>query len=78
MAAITRLLFVALVVAAVCFANEPEVRQDSLRSDTLMLLSPVDSTASLFEKERGAWYLPLAVIVATGGLFVLLFTARSK
>jgi len=62
------------VLTVAAFAQAPS---DSLLVDSLMILpdsAVTDSAASL----SSAWLLPLAVIAATGAVFALLFTTRSK
>jgi len=76
MATLSRLLLVILVASVVLAADDSRTASDTTRADTLAL-SALDSTSAR-EPKPGAWYLPLVVIAATGGLFVLLFTTRSK
>ncbi|MCB9366958.1 MAG: hypothetical protein H6506_02775 [Calditrichaeota bacterium] len=53
-----------------------QVIADSLTSDSAFVAQVSDSTS--MTSSVSAWVVPLAVIGATAGVFMLLFTTRSK
>lgn len=76
MAVIARVVLIALLAAA-AFAQEPEsVSSDSLLGDSL--LTAVIDTTMKSSAVVSSWLLPLGVIAATAGVFLFLFTARTR
>ncbi|MCB1059808.1 MAG: hypothetical protein KDB65_06245 [Calditrichaeota bacterium] len=78
MAILTRFLLV-LWISSLAFAVETDLAErDSLLSDTTLSIQLDDSSASRSHSPAVNWLLPLTVIGATAGVFIILFTARSK
>ncbi len=77
MAVVIRILFICFLVSLLYGAEQQLSRPDSLQSDTLYLALP-DSVGFSEKPVISAWVLPLLVVGATAGIFVFLFSARSK
>ena len=77
MATVTKLILV-VAFAALAAAAEPEFpAPDSLRQDTLTT-AVLDTTRPAEHASVSSWVIPLAVVCATTGVFLFLFSARSK
>lgn len=77
MAVVIRLLFVCILISLLYGADPASPRLDSLQLDSTALALP-DSNSVSDKPAISAWVVPLLVVGATAGVFVLLFTARSK
>jgi hypothetical protein len=78
MATLIRFIFT-VCISALAYGAEPiPAERDSLLSDTTLSIQMDDSTVSQSHSSTSNWLLPLSVIGATAGLFLILFTARSK
>lgn len=66
-----------LACAVLVVAQTQSAAPDTLALDSLFVLTDTLTTDSS-SSSVSAWWLPLALVAATGGLFVLLFTSRSK
>jgi hypothetical protein len=78
MAALIRIIAISFI-SSWLFAQEYRTSQtDSVKVDTATSITISDSTFSASREAKSAWLIPLALISATGGIFVLLFTTRSK
>jgi len=77
MATVVRILAV-LAVASTVIATDPEtITPDTLAPDT-SITALLDSTATAPHTVTSGWFIPLAIIGATAGVFVILFSARTK
>jgi len=71
-------VFTFLVVLASAFAIEPEQNlPDTLAPDTT-IVALLDSTTTASYSATSGWLIPLAILGATAGVFVILFSARTK
>ncbi len=79
MATVIKLALMAAFVS-LSIAAEPEpVDSDSIFfSDTSFVVQLEDSTSLDSHSVTSGWLLPLSIIGATAGVFIVLFTARSK
>ncbi|MCC6475940.1 hypothetical protein IT157_02700 [bacterium] len=74
-----RLIFALLLLVAFCaIAAEPPVQSDSLQSDSMFFAADSTDSLSVSGGIVHTTLIPLAIVVATAGVFLLLFTTRSK
>lgn len=60
-------------------AQEPVSQvPESLQRDSSTTAQLADSTAQPKLKVTSAWIVPVAIVCVTAGVFIFLFTARSK
>lgn len=57
---------------------EPPLPSDSLQSDSIIFFADSTDTLQASGGVVDAVLIPIALIVATAGIFILLFTTRSK
>ncbi len=68
-------LFVVLISA---IAAEPEqILPDSLAPETTFV-ALLDSSTTVSHSATSGWLIPLAILGATAGIFVILFSVRTK
>ncbi len=66
------------VVLSSSLAVEPEQNlPDTLAPDTT-IVALLDSTTTISHSATSGWLIPLAILGATAGVFVILFSARTK
>ncbi len=68
-----------LVLSEMLFAQALEqTAPDSLVSDTVSVVQSADTIGLSSQNALTTWILPVAIVGATAGLFILLFTTRSR
>jgi len=77
MATVAKVLTLFVVFTAL-LAVEPEQNvPDTLSPDTT-IVALLDSTTTASHSVTSGWLIPLAILGATAGVFVILFSARTK
>lgn len=71
-------VFAFLIVLTSALSVEPEQNvPDTLAPDTT-IVALLDSTTTASYSATSGWLIPLAILSATAGVFVILFSARTK
>ena len=78
MATLIRFFFICWIVSSAGATESAPAVRDSLLPDTTWSVQLDDTSASRNPSTVSNWLFPLTVIGATAGVFLVLFTARSK
>lgn len=71
-------VFAFLIVLTSALSVEPEQNvSDTLAPDTT-IVALLDSATTASYSATSGWLIPLAILSATAGVFVILFSARTK